>query len=354
MKQLLLICTTLFSFLLAKADCFDATKDGSTVVVHESNHDDRLFIYNILLNQKREMLISERSRDWVKIVRDSLVMVQYTSGNEKTILYSLATGNKVFSSPENCFPDGGENFLYWVGSDWKLHKYDLNDFKSYETSIVLEKPKGYDWPAGYLKISSDDSRLALVINAKKGSAIAIYEMATGKLVNDFDGFKFFFAFSRSSLYKDDLAFFDLNSDGTRLVTGNAKWARLYDVNKGKKLGEFEENSSTQSKDFGNAIFSADGKLVYLQSRYRLFFMRTTDFKAERNIIVGGKLESYGSNSYLEANFTWNNIAVTSDNRYLFTICLPSMVAKIENKGPFMMRKDISITGPNKPLNFYYK
>lgn len=346
----------------SKADYIDATRDGSIIVVHETAEAGRLYVVTPAKRRQLTIKLRESANDWAKILGDSYVIVHYHSGDMAEI-YDLMTGKLVKSLPQCYYPDADQKYLYQVsssGGSLQVERLAIGTFTPLDPLNGLEGFKSGAYPTPLCKISANGKRVAVVMNSGRKAKVVVYDLQTGKIVESFSGYNSYSLFDvylfPAGKKKNDIAFLDINSDGSKILVGNKSSIDLYDVNKGKKLGSFDENPDNQREEFSNTFFSGDDKTVYIGSLYKIYYCSPDDLHALENIyidqreVANRQIDKF--NMYTKVSNTtrdqsgWSGMAVSADNRYLFS------VSTSYHSTPYLWRFDIVKDGD--AYYFYYK
>ncbi|HYO23238.1 MAG TPA: hypothetical protein VER36_12600 [Flavisolibacter sp.] len=346
-KRLFLCCLAWIAFLSGRAQSFDVSSNGATVVVHEA-FNDRLFVYNIPHNKKSEITIDVGSENWIDLVADSLVMVHYTYSADKTVLYSLASGKKLFAWPQHCFTHESETELYWIDRDWTLYRYSLADLTAPMTVIKFSADKDAQ-PSGYFQFSADSKRIAVAYNRYERGYVGVFDLQGGKELQQFPGFECCAVFSRGAT-GGNMYLFDMDHAGSLLMGGNDTKASLFNIAKGREIAALKTPQSGPA-DFGSAAFSADGKTVYLQGQQTIYILGSKNFSPKDTISAAGKWVPYGTPATyaFQKEFIYKGLRLTKDNRYLFLLCQPANGEK-----PFIVRRKASDNFKGAVEKFWYR
>lgn len=368
MKKGIFVLIILFSIhFTSKADYFDSTSDGKTLVVHESDKG-TLFVVNTSDKTKSLIRLGRNCMDWLKVLQDSLVLVHFKESPFSEI-YSIKTGKSVRSFDKFVNADKNEKYLYSIESSETAGQYYISksEIGNYEQKT---KSTNFALPATstltrLFCMSADQSKLAVFMNSGSSSKLVIADIAAGKVVKEISGFRSYDLFDSfmNSTGKEEKspAFLDINDNGSRVVTGNRFVITLYDGSNGKKLGVFKEDPENQREDFSNTFFSPDGKLIYIGSMYKIYTCSINTLAAIEHIIVDGQrttfntIDQFGtlikSKSYFQEDFVWNNVMVSDDNHYIFSICSAGSYGS-SSKVPYFWRFNITTDGD--PYYFTYK
>ncbi len=353
--------------LTAKADYFDATSNGNTLVVHESDKA-TLFVVNTTTKTKTLIRLGRNCMDWLKVLEDSLVLVHFQAVPYSEI-YSVNSGKLVKSFNKFVVPSKDEKYLYSPEYDAStgqcyISKTETGNYEQETKSNTFLLPSGYTLTRVFC-LSANNGKLAVLMNKGSSARLVIADVVTGKVVKEISGFKSYDLFDAfmnpTGKEAKSFAFLDINDDGSRIVTGNQFAITLYDGNSGKKLGEFKEDPDNQREDFTNTFFSPDGKLIYIGSMYKIYTCNINTLSAIEHIIVDGQKTTFNtidqigtvikSKSYFQEDFIWNNVTVSDDNHYIFSICSPGYYGS-SNKIPYFWRFNIVTDG--SPYYFTYK
>lgn len=252
----------------------------------------------------------------ISVLNDSLVLL---SGQ---FVYNYITGQRVseFSKETFTTPSGKRIFQIDFGVVKEI------DYTGKETGISFafsENSKMGERLKNLTKINENATAIAVVYNKSGGQTVVVYDLKSGKSMNDFDGFKL-------SNPKKEIHFIDISPDGSQLIVGNTKWVNLYNVAKGKKIGAFEEIESNARQNFMQAGFRADGKAAYVSSWYKLYILNTKDFTAEENIVIDLKdvqvfqwKDQRGfitkERTYVNTKFFWSHYTAMKDEKYIVAL-----------------------------------
>ena len=252
----------------------------------------------------------------ISVLNDSLVLL---SGQ---FVYNYISGKKVSEFDKETFTTPSGKRIFQI--DYGLVKEI--DYTGKETGVSL--PYSDEKKVG-LRIKNltkiNESADALIAAYQKGEeqTVVVFDLKSGKSVNLLDGFKFLNP-------KKEIHFLDISPDGSQLIIGNSKWVNLYNVKKGKKIGEFEEIEKNARQNFMQASFRADGKAAYVSSWYKLYTLNTKDFTAEENIVIDLKdvkvfqwKNRDGSISkertYVNTKFFWSHYTAMKDEQYIIAL-----------------------------------
>lgn len=252
----------------------------------------------------------------ISVLNDSLVLL---SGQ---FVYNYINGRRVseFSKETFTTPSGKRIFQIEFGVVKEI------DFTGKETGIsftISENNKIGDRLKNLTKINENATAIAAAYEKSGDQTVVVYDLKSGKSVNDFDGFK-------SSNLKKEIHFIDISPDGSQLIIGNTKWVNLYNAGKGKKIGEFEEIENNARQNFMQAGFRTDGKAAYVSSWYKLYTLNTKEFTAEENIVIDLKdvkvfqwKDQRGfitkERTYVNTKFFWSHYTAMKDGRYIVAL-----------------------------------
>jgi hypothetical protein len=252
----------------------------------------------------------------ISVLNDSLVLL---SGQ---YIYNYISGRKVteFSKETFTTPSGKRIFQVDYGVVKEI------DYTGKETgvSFSFQEEKNVGTRLNNLtKINESADAIALAYERSGEQTVVVYDLKSSKAVNDFDGFK-------SLNAKKEIHFIDISPDGSQLLIGNTKWVNLYNVKKGKKVGEFEEIENNARQNFMQASFRSDGKAAYVSSWYKLYTLNTKDFTAEENIVIDLKdvkvfqwKDKNGfvtkEKTYVNSKFFWSHYTPMKDDKYIVAL-----------------------------------
>lgn len=348
------------------ADAFDVTANGKTLVVTESGNG-TLYVVQTTTKNKSMIRLGRNCMDWIKVVQDSLVLVHFHNAPRSEV-YSIATGKKVFSHEGYLYADKSQQFLYTIAPDnasgLRITRIATTGFQETGKSTAITVPEGYTGTRLFA-LSKNGNRLVALLNKGKKSKVFLFDAGTGAELKSFGSFKAYDSFEMymtpAGKESKDMAFMDINADGTRVLLGNQFKISLYDGTSAKILGEFAEDPANNREDFSNTFFSPNDKLIYIGSIYKIYTCNPNTLEAIENIYVDGQrttfrtIDQYGTTikkeSYFANEFYWNNVCVSADNHYIFSICDPSLYSS-SSKEPYFWRFDIIKDGD--PYYFTYK
>ena len=137
-----------------------------------------------------------------------------------------------------------------------------------------------------------------------------------------------------------LFFFYCNFLGTWVVVWNERGDKIYNASTVNLAASFMAPAYAGS-DFGSAAFSANGKTVYLQGSQTIFIQQANGFRTGDTLSVPGQWTTYGSPAkpFLEMDFSWEQLVLSKDNRYLFLLCRP-LAGELVGAKPFLVRKEV--------------
>lgn len=294
-----------------------ACKDNQSVVI--MNFEDyTLSCLNIKTETGSKFKIDEITSGKysnISVLNDSLVLL---SGK---YIYNFRNGQKIieFSSPVFTTPSGKRIFQL-VGTG--IYEIDFAGNKG--TKILELAPKTGSPIQNLIKINENTSHLAAACSfyGKSNISIDVYETSTGKLIQQIDGYK-------EDDEKKGLHFIDISANGNQLVAGNQKAVKLFEMKKGKTVGEFEEVPVNNRKNFIQAGFRADGNAVFISSWYKIYTLNTTKFEADENIVVSNNIhttkwkDQYGyttkERTTITTDYFWSTYAATPDGKYIMGI-----------------------------------
>jgi WD40 repeat protein len=248
----------------------------------------------------------------ISVLNDSLVLL---SGK---FVYNYITGKKVSEFSQETFTTPSGKRIFQMGYD-RVYEIDYTGKETGVSFAVSEKRNIGNRLRNLTKINENTTTVVVACEKSGDQTVVVYDLKSGKAVNDFDGFK-------SLNEKKEIHFVDISPDGSQLIIGNTKWVNLYNVGKGKKVGEFEEMESNSRQHFMQASFRADGKAAYVSSWYKLYILNTKDLTAEENIVINLKdvhvyqwKDRSGAitkeRTYVNTKFFWTNYAVMKDGKY---------------------------------------
>jgi hypothetical protein len=252
----------------------------------------------------------------ITVLNDSLVLL---SGQ---FVYNYITGKRVSEFSKETFTTPSGKRIFQI--DFGVVKEIDHTGKEMGTSFTLsENTKMGTRIKNLTKINENATAIALVYQKSDDQAVVVYDLKSGKSVNDFDGFKFLNP-------KKEIHFIDISPDGSQLIIGNTKWVNLYNASKGKKIGEFEEIESNARQNFMQAGFRADGKAAYVSSWYKMYTLNTKDFTAEENIVIDLKdvkvfqwkdRQGYitKERTYVNTKFFWSHYTAMKDEKYIVAL-----------------------------------
>lgn len=252
----------------------------------------------------------------ISVLNDSLVLL---SGQ---FVYNYINGKRVseFSKETFTTPSGKRIFQIDFGV---VKEIDYTGKETGTSFALTENSKMGERLKNLTKINENATAIAVAYNKSGDQTVVVYDLKSGKSVNDFDGFKFLNP-------KKEIHFIDISPDGLQLIIGNTKWVNLYNAVKGKKIGEFEEIESNARQNFMQAGFRADGKAAYVSSWYKLYTLNTKDFTAEENIVIDLKdvqvfqwKDQRGfitkEKTYVNTKFFWNHYTAMKDEKYIVAL-----------------------------------
>lgn len=252
----------------------------------------------------------------ISVLNDSLVLL---SGQ---FVYNYITGKRVseFSKETFATPSGKRIFQIDFGV---VKEIDYTGKETGTSFALSENTKMGTRIKNLTKINENATAIAVAYEKSGDQAVVVYDLKSGKSENDFDGFKFLNP-------KKEIHFIDISPDGSQLIIGNTKWVNLYNVGKGKKIGEFEEIENNARQNFMQAGFRADGKAAYVSSWYKLYTLNTKDFTAEENIVIDlkdVKVFQWKNQSgfitkertYVNTKFFWSHYTAMKDEKYIVAL-----------------------------------
>lgn len=323
MKNSLLLVLSIFIFIKAQSQynpniVLSACPDNKSVVLFNYNKGE-LYHLDIKSETGTTNLIGNIPNGTyanISVLNDSLVLL---SGQ---FVYNYITGKKVSEFTKETFttPSGKRIFQIDYGVVKEI------DYTGKETGVSFsyaeEKKVGFRIK-NLTKINENADALLVAYQNSGEQTVVVYDLKAGKSINNFDGFKFLNP-------KKEIHFLDVSPDGEQLIIGNTKWVTLYNVKKGKKIGEFEEIENNARINFMQAGFRTDGKAAYVSSWYKLYTLNTKDFTAEENIVIDLKNVKVfqwknrdGSISkqrtYVNTKFFWNHYTAMKDGKYIVAL-----------------------------------
>lgn len=325
-KSLVFFTTILFLFICAHPArsqynpgiILSACPDNKSVVV--MNYNEGKLIHLDIKSESGEThsigKIPGGSYANISVLNDSLVLL---SGQ---FVYNYISGTRVseFSRETFTTPSGKRIFQIDNGT---VREIDYSGKETGSSFVLPEDKKIGDRLRNLTKINENASAMAVAYQKADDQTVVVYDLKSGKSVNDFDGFKFL-------NLKKEIHFIDISPDGSQLIIGNTKWVNLYNAAKGKKIGEFEEIEANARKNFMQAGFRADGKAAYVSSWYKLYVLNTKDFSAEENIVIDLKdvqvfkwKDKRGyvtkERTYVNTKFFWGNYTAMKDEKYVVAL-----------------------------------
>lgn len=366
MRQIFLLLFTACIPGFLRADAFDVTANGKTIVVTE-NGNGTLYVVQTITRNKSMIRLGRSCMDWIKVVQDSLVLVHFHNAPRSEV-YSMTTGKKVFSHDGYLYADKAQQFLYTIAADgasgFKLSKITTAGFQETGKPVSIAVPEGYTATRMFM-LSKNGNKLVALLNKGKKSKVFLFDTGSGAVSKSFGSYKYYDPFeiymTAGGKEAKDVAFMDINADGSRVVLGNQFKITLHDGTTAKTLGEFAEDPANNREDFSNTFFSPNDQLIYIGSIYKIYTCSPNTLEAIENIYVDGQrttfrtIDQYGTTikkeSYFANEFYWNNVCVSADNHYIFSICDPSLYSS-GSKEPYFWRFDIIKDGD--PYYFTYK
>lgn len=321
MKIILLFFSTFLLLLHAnaqyKTDVISSScPDGNSVVIMDyKSH--QLTYMNIKSEAGDKFTIPDLTPETysnIAVLNDSLVLL---SGkyiyNYKTGKQNTAFTNSTFTTPS------GKRIFQLVNNELKEINIDgITLGNSTKLSLPILSPIH-----NLMKINEAASFAAIAFsNGKRGQSIGIFNLKEGKLVRLFDDFK-------EGNDSKEIQFMDISPNGEMLVVGNTKTVKLYNINAGKTIREFEEISKNNRINFTQANFRADGKAVYIASWFKIYTLNVTKFEADENIVVSNNIKTtrwndkYGlthkEKIVITTDYYWNSHCLMADGKYIVGI-----------------------------------
>jgi hypothetical protein len=323
MNKSLLLCLALLFIKNAQSQyrpdiILSACPDNKSVVVMNYNAG-KLIHLDIKSESGETHLIGDITSGTyasISVLNDSLVLL---SGQ---FVYNYITGKRIseFSKETFTTPSGKRIFQIDFGV---VKEIDYTGKETGASFTFSENSKMGDRLKNLTKINESATTIAAAYEKSGDQAVVVYDLKTGKSVNDFDGFK-------SLNPKKEIHFIDISPDGSQLIIGNTKWVNLYNVSKGKKAGEFEEIENNARQNFMQAGFRNDGKAAYVSSWYKLYTLNTKDFTAEENIVIDLKdvkvfqwKDQKGfitkERTYVNTKLFWSHYTAMKDEKYIVAL-----------------------------------